>query len=539
MPLKQYNKKRDFSKTPEPKAKVSNRHKYLYVVQKHAASHLHYDLRLELNGELLSWAVPKGPCLDPSVKRLAVEVEPHPVSYGHFEGLIPKGQYGGGTVLLWDVGKWTPVDENPYKAYKKGHLRFILKGKKLKGGFSLIRLKDGKSWLLIKAEDKYAKPLSEYDILEKKPKSVVSNLTIEKLTDKLIKGKNKSKKTEVSKKVVKKKCPTSSKKIKLKKAVNLPFDLPISSMPSHIKPQLATLVDSPPNTEEWLHELKFDGYRILAFKSGGEVTLLTRNNNDWTDVFKSVATEISRLKSKNCILDGEMVLLDKNNQSNFQLLQNAIKQHTKQKFIYYVFDIIYYDRFNLKNIPLIDRKKVLSQLISENNDEVLRFSSYVIGSGEEIFSQSCHMGMEGIVSKLIDSPYEEKRTKTWRKTKCIKRQEFVIGGYTKPQGARSCFGSLFLGVYNKKKQLVFCGNVGTGFTEASLKDVYRQLRENQATENPFTTRPPGVTTAIWVKPVLVCEVEFTEWTSDGILRHPSFKGLRSDKPASQIKREDK
>lgn len=527
MPLKQYNKKRDFSKTAEPKGKVSNKDKYLFVVQKHAASHLHYDFRLELNGVLLSWAVPKGPCLDPSVKRLAMHVEDHPVAYGHFEGIIPKGEYGGGTVMLWDIGKWIPEDDDPVKAYKKGHLRFILKGKKLKGAFSLVRMKDDKAWLLIKGKDKYAKPLSEYDILQAKPKSVLTNKTMDQLSEQYTKVWGK---TGAKKRVIKKE-PRKTVKKKFK------IDLPTSSMPRNIHPQLATLVDTAPDTADWLHELKFDGYRILAFKQGKNVRLMTRNQNNWTDSFKNVAHAIKNLAAKNIVLDGEMVLLDEDGKSSFQLLQNSTKQHKNPDFIYYIFDIIFYEKYNLKNLPLIERKEILAAIIADDAESALRLSSFIIGSGKEIFKKSCRMGMEGIVSKEIDSVYEEKRTKTWLKVKCVQRQEFVIGGYTRPQGSREGFGSLFLGTYNNKKELVFCGNVGTGFTQASLKTIYKKLQRYRSSTNPFTTRPPGVTTAIWVKPKLVCEVEFIEWTSDGNLRHPSFKGLRADKPAFKIKKE--
>lgn len=501
MPLKQYNKKRHFKKTPEPKGAASNKHKNLFVVQKHDARHLHYDFRLELNGVLLSWAVPKGPCLDPSVKRLAVHVENHPVSYGHFEGTIPKGQYGAGTVMLWDVGTWTSEDEDPVKAYKKGHLRFTLKAKKLNGSFSLVRLRtDDKSWLLIKGNDKYAKPLSEYDVLEEKPDSV-------------------------------------NKPLKKKPKLNLPT----ASMPNKIDPQLATLVTMPPETDNWLHELKFDGYRMIAFKNGDNVRLMTRNQNNWTTKFKNIADAVKKLPVDNLILDGEIVMLNESNKPDFQLLQNSLKQKNTHDFIYYIFDIIYYDKYKLSNVPLIKRKEILKNIISENDDQALRFSSYAIGSGKKIFAKSCQMGMEGIISKAIDSSYQEKRTKTWLKIKCIKRQEFVIGGYTKPKGARGGFGSLLLGIYNDKKELIYCGNVGTGFTQSSLQDIYQKLQRYKCNNNPFNSQInsqlAGASDIVWVKPTLICEVEFIEWTADGRLRHPSFQGLRGDKPASQVIKE--
>lgn len=504
MPLKTYNKKRNFKKTTEPKGKVSRTNKHLYVIQKHAASHLHYDFRLELNGVLLSWAVPKGPCLDPTVRRLAMHVEDHPVEYGHFQGIIPKGQYGGGTVMLWDIGTWQSLDDDPVKAFKKGHLHFILHGKKCRGGFNLIKFKkdDDQSWFLIKSKDKYAKKLSDYDITIKKPKSVLTHQTMEEIT-----------------------------------AAESHINLPKAKMPSCINPELATLVKAPPDGEDWWHELKFDGYRMIAFKKGKNVTLISRTQKDWTAYFSNVVKALKELPIPHLILDGEIVLLNKKQQSDFQLLQNSIENKSNAPFIYYVFDLLYYDNYNLMMLPLSERKAILNHLISDTANQPLRFSSHSVGDGKHLFATACKMGLEGIISKNADSIYLQTRTRDWLKAKCIKRQEFVIGGYTLPKGSRGYFGSLFLGVYNKQRQLQFCGNVGTGFTEKSLKDVFLQLQKHQSSTNPFVSRPPGITTAQWVKPILVAEVEFTEWTKEGILRHPSFKGLRKDKPANKIMRE--
>lgn len=514
VPLKQYNKKRNFKKTIEPKGKVSKRHKYLFVVQKHASRHLHYDFRLEMNGVLLSWAVPKGPSLDPSIKRLAVQVEDHPVSYGHFEGVIPEKEYGAGVVMLWDIGTWTPEDEDPGKAYKKGHIRFSVKGKKLNGLFSLVRIKtDDKAWLLIKTDDKYAKPISQYDVLEKKPKGVLSNMTMDQIARKF------------GKQLVKKNRKTKDN-----------ITLSPSKMPTIIHPQLATLIDAPPESDKWLHELKFDGYRIIAFKTGKTVKLMTRNQNDFTQPFKKIADQIKKLPVKNLILDGEVVLLDKNNKSNFQLLQNSLKDNKDHHFVYFVFDVIYYDKYDLMVLALLQRKEMLSKIVGKDN-KILRLSSYTRGHGKEIYAKSCELGMEGIVSKEIDSHYEEKRTKTWLKIKCIKRQEFVIGGYTKPKGSRGYFGALLLGVYNENEELVYCGNVGTGFTQDSLADIFHKLKRYEEKASSFSTKVPGVKQVKWVKPKWVCEVEFTEWTQDGMLRHPSFKGLRMDKPAKKINKD--
>lgn len=532
MKLALYNKKRDFRKTPEPKGKLSHHHKNLYVIQKHAASHLHYDLRLELHGVLLSWAVPKGPCLDPSVKRLAMHVEDHPVEYGSFEGIIPKGEYGGGTVMLWDTGIWIPEDDNPSVAYQKGHLRFQLKGKKLKGRWSLIRFKNAgdKSWFLVKSKDKYAKDVTEYDVVIKKPNSVLTKYDLDEIAEHyqnvwskkgLKKVKNVKKKPREPKIIV----PTFK------------INLPVSPFPSFIFPELATLVSEPPEGAEWIHEIKYDGYRILAFLKNKKINLMSRNNKDWTHYFLTIANMIKKSFSKNLVLDGEVVLLDKDNRSDFQLLQNAIDSEENKNFIYYIFDLIYYDKYDLTSLPLKERKNILRQVLLSVKNTILQYSDHIIGTGKDVFNTACQMSLEGIISKNINSVYEHKRSKNWLKIKCTKRQEFVIGGFTPPQGARSFFGSLFLGYYNDAGQFIYCGNVGTGFNESSLYDIHQKMKKIISKENPFTTHPKGITRATWVKPILVCEVEFSEWTQEGNLRHPSFKGLRKDKNPKRIKRE--
>ncbi len=526
MALESYKKKRNFRKTPEPKGKksVSAKYKNLYIIQKHAASHLHYDFRLELNGVLLSWAVPKGPCLDPAVKRLAMHTEDHPVEYGNFEGIIPEGEYGGGTVMLWDKGKWICEDENPLAAYRKGHLKFTLQAEKLNGRWNLVRSsKDEKAWFLIKSSDEFAKPLSKYDITVKEPDSVKSHLTLQEITDNY-------------KNIWSKHGSVPAKRQKKKVLNKIKIDLSKKSMPATIHPQLATLVDKPPQEDHWIHELKFDGYRIIAFKRGKDVRLISRNNKDWTRYFPNIQKAVSQLPVKNLILDGEVVVLDAQQKSSFQLLQNAIGNH-EESFVYYIFDLLYYDKYNLMSSTLGERKNILKNLSLVFDENTLRYSDHVMGSGDTVFKNACKMGLEGIVCKDINSNYEQRRTKTWLKVKCVHRQELVIGGFSPPQGSRAHFGSLYLGYFDKKKNFIFCGNVGTGFNQTSLKEIYSLLKKNITDKNPFTTRPPGVTTAIWVKPVLVAEIEFSEWTQDGSLRHPSFKGLRLDKKAGQITRE--
>jgi bifunctional non-homologous end joining protein LigD len=524
MSLNQYHKKRDFTKTPEPKGKVIRESSRLFVIQKHAASHLHYDFRLELHGVLKSWAIPKGPSLDPHVKRLAMHVEDHPIEYGSFEGIIPKGQYGGGTVMLWDKGYWNPLDENPYQAYEKGHLRFELHGEKLNGRWDLIRFKDEKHWFLIKHQDEYAKDQDTYDITEDLDKSVLSQQTIDELAKNYDNIWN----------------ARGLKKIKAKKSAEkplLPIGLTKSPFPDFIPPQLATLVDKPPYGDQWLHEVKFDGYRILAFKKGPEVILKSRNNNDWTDNLRSIAEAVQALPIKNLVLDGEVVILDKQGKSNFQLLQNSIKNKQKAPFIYFIFDILYYEHYDLRTLTLLERKAILKNVLNSESP-LLHYSDHIISAGKEMFEHSCQLSLEGIISKRIDSPYHSKRSKDWLKIKCLKRQEFVIGGYTSPKGNRSYFGSLLLGVYNKQEKLEYIGNVGTGFKQIDLKEIHQQLIKNESKSNPFTTKPSGYPHAHWVHPKLVGEIEFTEWTKEGHVRHPSFKGLRMDKKASEVIREE-
>lgn len=530
MTLAKYQQKRNFKKTPEPKGNIKKKKptRLLYIIQKHAASHLHYDFRLELNGVLLSWAVPKGPCLDPNVKRLAMHVEDHPVEYGSFEGIIPKGQYGGGTVMLWDKGEWISEDENPVKAYQQGNMKFRLVGKKLKGLWKLIRINNNdKTWLLIKSKDEYSQNIKKYEITEEMPDSVVTGQSIDQISEnyKHLWGKN-----GLEKPVKRNHSKTARKLPKLNIAIKS------SKIPKMIFPQLATLVDRPPVGKQWLHEIKLDGYRIIAIKTKGKTKLLSRNNKDWTDKFPNIADEIDKLPIQNIILDGELVVLDESGKSNFQLLQNSIKDNTKNKFYYYIFDLLYYDQYNLTQLSLAERKKYLKKILNSTHTSLI-YNDHVLGSGKEIFEKACALSLEGIISKDASSPYLSKRSTNWLKSKCIKRQEFVIGGYTNPQGARNHFGSLLIGTYNKHGKLIYNGNVGTGFTFESLRALHKLLKKNQSSKNPFTTKPPKIKQVNWVKPNLVAEIEFTEWTEEGSLRHPSFKGLRSDKKPKNIIKE--
>ena len=521
-PLSLYNQKRDFKKTPEPEGKVPHKKGFSYLIQKHAASHLHYDFRLELDGTLKSWAVAKGPSIDPEVKRLAIEVEDHPVAYGSFEGIIPKGQYGGGTVMLWDNGTWQP-EGDAQAALKKGHLNFELFGKRLKGKWSLIRIRSNSpkysnnknNWLLIKKDDEFANHGDEDELLKKSITSIVSSRTMEEIAE------EKNKVWQSNKKNLSEK-PAAKSKVKFK-----PF----------IKPQLATLSDHTPQGENWIHEIKFDGYRNLAYIESGEVKMLTRNNIDWTDRYPTLVKELQKLPVKNAILDGEIVALDKEQRSNFLTLQEYLKAENDEALQYYLFDILYLDGRDLTALPLLERKAELKKILEKKKLRNIFYSEHFDFQGEKFFKKLCHLNYEGLVSKLTNQPYKPGRGKDWLKSKCHRRQEFVIGGYTLRQGHSNILAALLIGYYDNH-ELIYAGKVGTGLNSQSREDVLSKLKKLRQDKAPFAeisrANSRGVT---FVKPELVCEVEFSEWTVGGALRHPSFQGLRLDKLPKQIKRE--
>jgi bifunctional non-homologous end joining protein LigD len=557
MALKEYRQKRDFRKTPEPAGKTQPRKDQLqFVVQKHAARRLHYDFRLELDGVLKSWAVPKGPIADPQVKSLAVEVEDHPLDYAGFEGIIPQGQYGGGTVMVWDCGTWEP-EGDPAKALAAGKLSFELHGEKLRGAWTLVRMsgrgrerEKRTNWLLIKRTDEFVRPASVFERAEQRAKSVISGRTMQQIASAADRvwqsNREAAPAANNGRPKVKKRKPAPPRK-----SAKGPASVDVSSLPAArsakgelpamLRPQLATLVDAVPEGDRWLHELKFDGYRILASIEKQRVVLRTRKGNDWTDRFPTAAKAIASLNLDRTILDGEIVALDEQGGSDFQKLQNWMKRGDEESLIYYVFDVPFLAGHDLRSAPLIERKKVLQGLLhaaNPNNDGPLRLSEHVHGHGEQVLEFACRSAMEGVVSKRVDSLYESGRTRSWLKSKCLQRQEFVIGGYTKPAGSRTDFGSLLLGYYEGGR-LLYCGHVGTGFTRDSLKQVSRLL-EPLRTDRPAFANPPRGSLrqqATWVKPELVAEVEFSQWTEDGILRHPSFKGLREDKSPREITRE--
>lgn len=519
-PLSEYNRKRDFGITAEPagESPASKRKASAlsFVIQKHDARNLHYDFRLELDGVLLSWAVPKGPSLDPSQKRLAVHVEDHPLSYGGFEGSIPAGQYGAGDVIVWDRGIWQPHDD-PHKAYAAGKLKFSLIGEKLSGDWTLVRTRlrgsgDKEQWLLIKEKDQQARPSAEYDIVQAEPASVLSDAVV---------GKPKPK--------AKAKTPA-----KTKAAPKAATRKQAAAVPELFPPQLATLVDRAPEGD-WLYEIKFDGYRIMARIRDGEVRLFTRNGHDWTERLPRQAKALEALKLKDSWLDGEVVSLNGDGLPDFQALQNAFDIGRSLDIVYYLFDAPFLNGRDQREDPVEDRRAALKSALSASKSKLLRFSEAFAANHRDIFESACDLALEGVIGKRAGSPYVSRRSADWIKLKCRLRQEFVIVGYTRPQGSRTGFGALLLAV-NDDTGLVYAGRVGTGFDQASLKSIYAQLtaleRKDSPLQKPLTSaQARGVH---WVEPSLVGEVQFAEWTREGVVRQAAFVGMRTDKPAEQI-----
>ena len=563
MGLREYHRKRDFAITPEPKGEESKREGRAFVIQKHAASRLHYDFRLEMEGVLKSWAVPKGPSLDPADKRLAMMTEDHPIDYGDFEGIIPEGQYGGGTVVLWDQGTWEPL-ENPHEGLRKGALKFRLDGKKLEGKWTLVRIKgkdpreEGKTWLLIKERDDFVRSSKVYSITEDRPESVTTGRTLEQIaadrdrvwnSNRGMAAEARAKSTRATRVAradtktkkpapARPRPPAATRRDLAAAAAAMPGARK-APLPAKIAAQLATLVDEPPPGAEWLHEMKFDGYRILARLQDGRARLWSRNGKDWTAQFPTVAAAVEGLPVRTALLDGEVAIVLPSGTTSFQALQNALAGQDQGQLAYFLFDLVHLEGYSLAHAALEERKTLLKDLMGPPRPgSPLRFSDHVEGSGKEFYEQACGLGIEGIVSKRRDAPYEPTRSRTWLKVKCLKRQEFVIGGYTDPEGSRVGLGALLLGVYDREGNLEFAGKVGTGFTAKVLDDLYKKLAAREQRESPFKeAKIPGITRAHWVKPELVGEVAFTEWTSDGRLRHPSFQGLRGDKNPKDVVRE--
>ena len=536
MGLELYRKKRNFKTTPEPAGRVQRgrSREPMFVIQKHAASHLHYDFRLEHNGVLLSWAVPKGPSLDPHDKRLAMHVEDHPIEYGDFEGVIPPKQYGSGTVLLWDRGTWEPQGDVD-AGYRQGKLKFRLHGEKLSGGWTLVKSHGGKyggdkSWLLIKENDEHARSGADAHVVDTEPDSVASGRNLDAIAaapDRVWHSNKSVAENMRSGRVRRRKTALAPDKVEgARKA----------TQPETIDAELALLVDEAPAGEGWLHEIKFDGYRMLCRVAEGKCRIYSRNGKEWTEPFATIADAVARLPVESAWIDGEIVVLDARGHTSFQSLQNFLSEDVRAKPLYFAFDLPYVNGYDLRRAPLVERKTLLRKMIADS--PLVRFSDHVQGDGPAFFAEACKVGLEGIISKRADSPYEATRSRAWQKVKCGLRQEFVIGGYTDPQGSRAGFGALLLGVYDGDA-LRYCGKVGTGFDDAMLKRLSSKLAALAADKPPFANPPTGAEgrRAHWVKPQLVGEVAFTEWTRDATLRHPSFQGLREDKRPRDVVRE--
>jgi len=595
VPLEEYKRKRRFEETPEPPPKLEKKSRHRFVVQKHRATRLHYDFRLEMEGVLKSWAVPKGPSLNPADKRLAMQVEDHPVSYFDFEGIIPEGNYGAGTVMVWDVGTWEPLSPKPVNGkyiagteaeaaemLKKGDLKFRLHGKKLNGDFALVHIKarrpgsKGTEWLLIKKHDEYA--ASGYDI-DEYDTSALSKKTMAQiagdedaaewrsskkasrgtpkapwLADTLAKLDKKNKRKAAAEDAEPKPRgahPSSPKSRSVKKNSNSSATSAISAveefpgaskraMPTAVTPMLATSVKEPFDSPDWLFEIKWDGYRAVAFVDDGEVRLVSRNHNDLTGQFAELRTLAQFVNAKSAVLDGEIVALDEQGRSSFSLMQQRtgirsggrrVAGRSDVDVSYYAFDLIYVEGYDLRRVALEDRKKALSQIITP--DHIIRYSEHFPEHGIALFEAAKQQGLEGILAKRRGSSYEERRSRDWLKIKITQTIDCVIGGYTDPEGSRLYFGALVLGLYDDKNQLLHVGQAGTGFNQVTLSQIWHTLHKLETKQSPFTG-PVEAAHVHWVKPQRVAEIKFTEWTHEtaegGLkLRAPVFLRLRDDK----------
>jgi bifunctional non-homologous end joining protein LigD len=553
--LDEYRKKRDFGRTPEPAGRTGKAGERTreartrtpvaeeaaaatgqaggaFVVHKHAAQRLHFDLRLEQDGVLKSWAVPKGPSLDPGEKRLAVQVEDHPLEYGEFEGVIPEGEYGGGTVMLWDRGRWRATGKTD-----EDRLDFVLEGSKLQGAWTLVRMsgeksEGGKNWLLIKRRDEGAGKGNGkanesrgrlYD------KSVATGRTMKQIArDRDATWTAEGPRDDAGNDVLEARRLDGVRE---------------KALPTEPEAQLATLVDEAPAGEGWLHEIKFDGYRILARLERsegdrtGEVRLISRNGKDWTGRFPHIAALVANLDASAALLDGEVVAYAADGSTSFRRLQEALSQDRTEQLVYQVFDLLHLEGYDLSGVSQIERKEALAGLMAQagfTGSSTIRYSDHLVGKGPAFYQQACGLGLEGIISKRKDAGYRGGRGKDWLKVKCTHHQELLIGGYTDPGGARSGFGALLLGGYDDNGALRYAGKVGTGFSDRQLVDLHARLRRLEVDASAFEPAPPG-RGVHWVEPELVAEVEFTEWTRDGSLRHPTFRGLREDREPEEIR----
>jgi bifunctional non-homologous end joining protein LigD len=528
-PLEDYRRKRDFSRTAEPApgriAKRRHRNGGAFVIQKHAARQLHYDFRLEIGGVLASWAVPKGPSLDPADKRLAVRTEDHPMEYGGFEGTSPEGEYGGGTVMVWDRGRYVAEDD-PADGLRKGKLSFRLEGKRVKGGYTLVQMhgprsEAGKNWLLIKERDSEA---DGEDLTARATTSVKSGRSMDEIATRSRASWHSNRSTGQEKKAPRPKHAGAKRHAK-------------AVLPDFIAPELATLVEAVPTGEGWLHEIKYDGYRIVAAVAGEQVRLYTRSGKDWTQRFHALVEPLRELRLPGALLDGEVAVADAKGRTDFGALQRAMEEGNTN-LSYYVFDLLQVGGEHVRELPLLERKKLLRKVLEgAGRRGAIRFSEYTQGNGQQVFARACRARFEGIICKRADSTYRAgERTRDWLKVKCVAEQEFVIGGWSESE-RREGFASLLLGTMQNGK-LVYAGRVGTGYDEQDLTRIGKRLRALEVDKPAFVTVPAAMRRkAHWVKPELVAQVRYTELTRDGIVRHGVFDGLREDKPAREVRME--
>jgi bifunctional non-homologous end joining protein LigD len=519
--LKTYRDKRHFDQTPEPAdGGTPNEQARAFVIQKHWATRLHYDFRLELEGTMKSWAVPKGPSFDPADKRMAMPTEDHPLAYNKFEGTIPAGNYGAGKVIIWDKGTWVPIGDAA-KGLRDGKLKFELRGHKLHGHWTLVRMhgrgddERRQPWLLIKERDEFVRTSAQYSVVDEMPDSV----------------------RDLEDRPAPKTASAGSTNAPAA-ADGPPPGARKAALPPELKPQLATLVDEPPREAgDWLYEVKFDGYRMLARVERGRIRMVTRNGNDWTSRLPHLVKALESMDLPDGWYDGEIIMPGRDVPADFQALQGAFDSARTADIVYYLFDLPFCAGHDLRDVAVERRREVLQRIVERKPHERVRFSATFDAPPQDVLVSACRLGLEGVIGKRRGSAYVTRRSSDWIKLKCHRRQEFVIGGFTDPKGSRTGIGSLLLGVYDEDGKLHYSGNVGTGFNQKTLAELRERFEAVAAERSPFGAGTQIPRNANWVKPELVCEVAFGEWTRDGRIRHSVFHGLREDKPPRKIVRE--